>query len=63
MVLTYRLYIEPEAIIAESSVKPLTIPVQPTTECAVEVSDTTPPEDIERVDAAMATRGYIRTSP
>lgn len=60
MVLTYRTFIEPEEIQAETGVKPIAIPMQPTTETVLEVDDATTQEQIEQIDASMLTRGFRR---
>lgn len=60
--LTYRYYLEPEALSAESGIKGIEVPMQPTVETVVNVPDGTDIKQIEQLDAAMSSRGYVRTS-
>ena len=56
--LTFRYYIEPQALEAESGIKRIAIPLQPTVEVVINIPDETKPEQIEQLEAAMRSRGY-----
>lgn len=59
-ILTYRYNIEPKALEAETGVSGVEIPLQPTVETVVSIPDGSTEKDIDHLDAAMFTRGYIR---